>query len=148
MCQTAKAAATRTTMAKPKWQRHWPTWRMSNSTLTPQRRAAWFCLQPHTHTVSHSFQDSVTHTHTTVPHLSLLLVYVSCFALLSLQVKTQKYLFQMSPVYNWGLRKLVNRMLFRPNPKRPRPQNAHGRYPVMGVSVVRKLLFNFSLGYF
>lgn len=63
MCQTAKAAATRTTMAKPKWQRHWPTWRMSNSTLTPQRRAAWFCLQPHTHTVSHSFQDSVTHTH-------------------------------------------------------------------------------------
>jgi len=56
-------AATRTTKAaKPKWQRHWPTWRMSNSTLTPQRRA-WFCLQPHTHTQSHP-PRIYTHTHT------------------------------------------------------------------------------------
>jgi len=130
-------AATRTTKAaKPKWQRHWPTWRMSNSTLTPQRRA-WFCLQPHSHTQSHP-PRIYTHTHThgyKGTFVSALLVYVSCFALLSLQVKTQKYLFQMSPVHNWGLRKLVNRMIFLPNPQRPRPQNAPGRYPVNGLKV-------------
>lgn len=60
-----------------KWQRHWPMWRMSNSTLTPQRRA-WFCLQPHTHT----YIDPICHSHThTLTHTLIHLSFASsvCF---------------------------------------------------------------------